>query len=281
MLDAAALTEARKIAAQKLLSRVNALLPSLEMPEFSVSANITSATDSSDSEGGVVLNPLKSGICSDGWDIVALSVMQNEPASRGNVQISNHRDASSLSSGESARLSLAIESCSLIGCGGVEDKQDQGNFNYSYSFGLDHTPPFSGSSSSTIRGERIIIYDEIDAHVGGEAAVAVARLLKQQGLKRQVIAITHNPVIAAAADQHFVVSRCEDDSYGTSEVSERTGTRKINAGGTRSAEGSVVKEVHGKERELELTRMTTGKLDTGAGADLARELLQEFNGNTY
>ena len=64
--------------------------------------------------------------------------------------------------------------------------------------------------------------------MGGEAAVAVARLLKQQGLKRQVIAITHNPVIAAAADQHFVVSRCEDDSYGTSEVSERTGTRKIN-----------------------------------------------------
>jgi DNA repair protein RecN (Recombination protein N) len=99
----------------------------------------------------------------------------------------------------------------------------------------------------------MIVYDEIDAHVGGEAAVAVARLLRQQGSKRQVVAITHNPVIAAAADQHFVVNR------------EQAPRR-----------GSHVTEVEGTERESELTRMTTGNLDTSAGLELAKALLKEF-----
>ena len=50
---------------------------------------------------------------------------------------------------------------------------------------------------------------------------------------------------------------------------------------TRPVEGSVVTEVHGADRESELTRMTTGKLETTAGADLAKALLKEFNGDQY
>ena len=51
------------------------------------------------------------------------------------------------------------------------------------------------------------MFDEIDAHVGGDAAVAVAKLLRRQGQYRHIVAVTHNPVIAAAADRHFVVQR--------------------------------------------------------------------------
>ena len=202
---------------------------------------------------------------SDGWDDVALLIMQSDYSVGAGVATTHAvaRGASSLSSGESARLSLAIESCSL-----VSRERVQGTHRHA------GTQPPSGS------GETVVVYDEIDAHVGGEAAVAVARLLKQQGTHRQVIAITHNPVIAAAADQHFVVSRSGDHA------NHAPGADSAGAGSGSSAydahsEGSVVKEVHGEDREGELTRMATGKLETQAGAELARALLMEFNGDSY
>lgn len=52
-----------------------------------------------------------------------------------------------------------------------------------------------------------LIFDEIDAGVGGAVADTVGRLMKQLGRDRQVLAVTHLPQVAACADHHFVVSK--------------------------------------------------------------------------
>jgi DNA repair protein RecN (Recombination protein N) len=113
--------------------------------------------------------------------------------------------------------------------------------------------------------ESCLVFDEIDAHIGGEAAVSVAKLLKQQGRSRQIIAVTHNPVIAAAADLHIAVVK--------QQVTSRT--HPI-AGASAS---STISTLSGRsERESELARMATGSLNTTAGVDLARALLDiDFN----
>ena len=50
-----------------------------------------------------------------------------------------------------------------------------------------------------------LIFDEIDAGVGGAVAESVGRLMKQLGQERQVLAVTHLPQVAACADHHFLV----------------------------------------------------------------------------
>ena len=54
-------------------------------------------------------------------------------------------------------------------------------------------------------GAGTLIFDEIDAGVGGAVAETVGRLMKQLGRDRQVLAVTHLPQVAACADHHFVV----------------------------------------------------------------------------
>ncbi len=53
----------------------------------------------------------------------------------------------------------------------------------------------------------LIIFDEIDAGIGGSTASLVAERLKKLGEKRQVIAITHFPQVASAADNHLLVEK--------------------------------------------------------------------------
>jgi DNA repair protein RecN (Recombination protein N) len=52
-----------------------------------------------------------------------------------------------------------------------------------------------------------LIFDEVDAGIGGAVAETVGRLLKQLGQQRQVLCVTHLPQVAARGDQHFVVSK--------------------------------------------------------------------------
>jgi DNA repair protein RecN (Recombination protein N) len=52
-----------------------------------------------------------------------------------------------------------------------------------------------------------LIFDEIDAGVGGTVADSVGRLMKQLGRTSQVLAVTHLAQVAACADGHFVVSK--------------------------------------------------------------------------
>lgn len=53
----------------------------------------------------------------------------------------------------------------------------------------------------------VLIFDEVDANVGGETGAAVGAKMRQIGAQRQVLCITHLPPVAAAAQTHFVVSK--------------------------------------------------------------------------
>ena len=60
---------------------------------------------------------------------------------------------------------------------------------------------------SHTEASRTLIFDEIDAGVGGVVADSVGRLLKQLGRSSQVMAVTHLAQVAACGDHHFVVSK--------------------------------------------------------------------------
>lgn len=96
-----------------------------------------------------------------------------------------------------------------------------------------------------------LIFDEIDAGVGGAVAETVGRLMKQLGRDRQVMAVTHLPQVAACADHHMVVSK-------------------------RLREGSTQSEVHALDREArvgEIARMLGGERLSGTSLAHAQELL--------
>jgi DNA repair protein RecN (Recombination protein N) len=58
---------------------------------------------------------------------------------------------------------------------------------------------------------RSLVFDEIDIGIGGRAAEAVGQKLKSLGRGQQVLCVTHLPQIAAFADQHFLIDKCEAD----------------------------------------------------------------------
>jgi DNA repair protein RecN (Recombination protein N) len=96
----------------------------------------------------------------------------------------------------------------------------------------------------------LMVFDEIDANVGGEIAGAVGRKMATLGEKHQVVAITHMPQVASLAHHHYVVQKTVED------------------GKTRS---SLV-EVKGDRRVAEVTRML------GGGGDTARNLAKAMLG---
>jgi len=96
-----------------------------------------------------------------------------------------------------------------------------------------------------------LIFDEIDAGVGGAVAETVGRLMKQLGRDRQVLAVTHLPQVAACADHHFVVSKTSRD------------------GSTRSD----VEAVSGETRVGEVARMLGGERLSGTSLAHAQEML--------
>ncbi|RTR28689.1 DNA repair protein RecN [Deinococcus radiophilus] len=101
----------------------------------------------------------------------------------------------------------------------------------------------------------VVIFDEVDAGIGGAAAVAVADQLATLGKGRQVMVVTHLAQIAARADHHYRVEK------------EVLGGRTI----------SRVRRLDPAEREAELARMLGGQT-SGAALDHARELLEQGAG---
>ena len=73
-------------------------------------------------------------------------------------------------------------------------------------------------TTSQLQSAGTLIFDEIDAGVGGAVAETVGRLMKQLGRDRQVLAVTHLPQVAACADHHFVVSKQARDGATLSDV---------------------------------------------------------------
>src|SRR5439155_751123 len=68
---------------------------------------------------------------------------------------------------------------------------------------------------AAVAGGETLVFDEIDAGIGGETANAVGRVLRRLAERAQVITITHLPQIAALAERHFVVEKVPGDPTHT------------------------------------------------------------------
>jgi DNA repair protein RecN (Recombination protein N) len=98
---------------------------------------------------------------------------------------------------------------------------------------------------------RTLVFDEIDIGIGGRAAEAVGQKLKLLSRGQQVLCITHQPQIAAFADQHFAVEKSEQ------------------AGRTQTS----VRLLKDKERAEEVARMISGAKLTEASLQHARQMI--------
>jgi DNA repair protein RecN (Recombination protein N) len=96
-----------------------------------------------------------------------------------------------------------------------------------------------------------LIFDEVDAGIGGGVAHTVGQLLRQLGQDRQVLAVTHLPQVAACADHHLLVSK------------QQTGEQTL----------STVVPMATEERVIELARMLGGNAQSEVSLAHARELL--------
>ncbi len=99
---------------------------------------------------------------------------------------------------------------------------------------------------------RTLVFDEIDSGIGGRAAEAVGKKLKQLSRTAQVLCVTHLPQIASFADQHFVIEKRE--------VAGRTKTS--------------VRALDARERTEELARMMSGAKLTETSLKHAEQMLK-------
>jgi DNA repair protein RecN (Recombination protein N) len=79
---------------------------------------------------------------------------------------------------------------------------------------------------AAVGGGETLVFDEIDAGIGGETANAVGRVLQRLAERAQVITITHLPQIAALADRHFRVEKVPGDPTHTQIAALADGERK-------------------------------------------------------
>lgn len=96
------------------------------------------------------------------------------------------------------------------------------------------------------------VFDEVDAGVGGKAAIAVGRRLAELARTHQVLVVTHLAQVAAHADRHVVVAKATDGSITRAQV----------------------REVVGEGRVEELARLLSGHEDSKTALAHARELLE-------
>ena len=82
-------------------------------------------------------------------------------------------------------------------------------------------------TTSQLGTAQTLIFDEVDAGVGGAVAETVGRLMKQLGKDRQVLAVTHLPQVAACADHHWVVSKHADKEGVASQVTPAAGEQRV------------------------------------------------------
>jgi DNA repair protein RecN (Recombination protein N) len=159
-----------------------------------------------------------------------------------------------------ARLEVGLEA-GEPGAGGA----DHAWLRFASDPGLEMTPAGRGISggelSRLVLAVRLagrsgdaatLVFDEVDAGLGGVTALAMGRKLADLGKQGQTLCVTHLPQVAAHADVHYVVSR----------------------------EGSSAKvaRVTGDSRVREVTRMLAGLPESEAGQTAAEELLATVSG---
>ena len=93
------------------------------------------------------------------------------------------------------------------------------------------------------------VFDEVDAGVGGKAAIEVGRRLHELSKHAQVIVVTHLPQVAAWADSHFVVRKNSDGLVSQSDVQKVEGEHRIQeiARMLAGMEGSISAREHATE----------------------------------
>jgi DNA repair protein RecN (Recombination protein N) len=111
-------------------------------------------------------------------------------------------------------------------------------------------------TTSQLGTAQTLIFDEVDAGIGGAVAETVGCLMRQLGVDRQVLAVTHLPQVAACADQHLVVSK------------QLVGSTTL----------SSVTAVTENERVAELARMLGGERILATTLAHARDLLSTQEG---
>ena len=151
---------------------------------------------------------------------------------------------------------------------GVDDGGDDVTFLFSANAGmrpLELTRVASGGELSRImlalhlavpNGPRALVFDEVDAGVGGVAATALADLLANVAATWQVFVVTHLPQVAARATAHYAVIKHDN------ELLVRTDVHLLSP----------------NEREVEIARMLSGSPDSSVARAHARELLGRTEG---
>ncbi|WP_344005431.1 DNA repair protein RecN [Nocardioides lentus] len=212
-----ALSEARTAAAGRLSAQVSDELTLLAMPHASVEVAVRQheVTGAGEPEDTVPGAPLRVG---ERWlQHTATGLDEVELLLAANVGAAARPLHKGASGGELSRVMLALE------------------------VSLAETSPVP-----------TFVFDEVDAGVGGRAAVEVGRRLARLARTAQVLVVTHLPQVAAYADRHVVVEKSSDGSVTTS-------------GLTVLDEG---------DRERELSRMLAGVDDSSSALAHARELLE-------
>lgn len=111
----------------------------------------------------------------------------------------------------------------------------------------------SGSAKKrSAAAQRTLVFDEIDTGIGGRAAEAVGKKLKELARAHQIICVTHLPQIATFADHHYLISK--------KEMSGRTRTS--------------VSEIKGEERTEEIARMLSGAKLTDTSLKHAEQMIK-------
>jgi DNA repair protein RecN (Recombination protein N) len=103
-----------------------------------------------------------------------------------------------------------------------------------------------------VSAQRTLVFDEIDSGIGGRAAEAVGKKLKQLSKTKQVLCITHLPQIASFADQHYLIEKKE-------------------AGGRTK---TSVRPLDAEERTREIARMISGAKLTDTSLKHAEQMLK-------
>jgi DNA repair protein RecN (Recombination protein N) len=105
------------------------------------------------------------------------------------------------------------------------------------------------------QGPPILVFDEVDAGIGGSAANAMAESLSRLAQAHQIFVVTHLAQVAAVADHHVVVEK---------KIIDRKGAEITLASAA---------EVSGPRRVDEIARMLSGRPDSTAARRHAKELL--------
>lgn len=293
------LTDARAGVCRRLSQSVSARLPQLGMEQSRFEARITTNN----------FKVLGSKLGNDDVDFYLLHTEEdgedNDDEGRSHYSgfsslLSPYKERSSgggrlenvASSGEKARILLAME-CEIPGsiqalcCGTTMSLLDEkkSNNNSNNNDDGDNVDDFYYPDWST--PPVAVIYDEIDAHVGGRASISVGQMLSDQSRSCQVFSITHSASLAAIANTHIRIQRGPSSVSPTTSMMSTTSSSSSHqssgsgtGGRRRPVSLMTVDVVTGDERRREVARMASGDMAVEEAEVFAEALLRDASSSS-